>query len=77
MSMRAKYSIEAITDTYIFIKDTGKYDKSVTNDAENVVKELYQSGILGNRRLYYEDSVGDVDEMVHRDGYFLRFNAGF
>ena len=48
--------------------------RSVTNDAENVVKRLYEQ--YGNRQFFYKDTIGDWDELVHQDGTFTRFKSG-
>jgi hypothetical protein len=48
---------------------------SVTNDAESVVEYLYSEGDLtDDRKLYYYDTEGDLDEIVHEKGQFVRFN---
>lgn len=51
--------------------------RSVTNDAERVVRELWEQGRLFNeRRLFYYDSEGSLDELVHDEGTFVRFAPG-
>lgn len=50
---------------------------SVTNDAERVVEELFNIGLLdNNRQLFYYDSVGDLDELVHDGRDFTGFKLG-
>lgn len=77
MSRRANYSIFLDTPGKpLVIKDEGPWDKflSITNDAENVVQELVQSGKLENgRRLLYLDSEGALGELCIRDGVFVGF----
>lgn len=50
---------------------------SVTNDAENVVRRLLESGDLkpGQRLMYY-DSEGNLDEILIADGQFAGFAPG-
>lgn len=60
----------------LVIKDIGPWDQfmTVTNDAENVVKELAEQGLLPNgRQLLYYDSSGDFDEIVVENGQFKGF----
>jgi len=70
---RANYRIIDETDEYVLIQDLGPWDVylTVTNDAENVVKEL--SKIIGNKRLEYIDSDGDRDQLLVKDGKFAGF----
>jgi hypothetical protein len=72
----ANFTIEKVTDGYIAIRDLGPWDRhmSVTNDAEGVVERL--ASRLGNRRLFYYDSGGRLDELVVRDGRFVGFAPG-
>lgn len=61
----------------VTIRDLGPWDYhlSVTNDAEWVVQKMKTLG-LASRRLFYYDSVGQLDELVHADGRFVRFAPG-
>jgi len=53
---------------------------SVTNDAENVVFSLWKGGYLGTtrapKRLFYFDSEGFLDELLHDLGMFVGFAPG-
>lgn len=51
---------------------------SITNDAEAVVERLYMSGRLPvGRRLFYFDSEGRLDELLHDDaGRFVGYASG-
>lgn len=63
----------------LVIKDLGPWDRfaSITNDAENVVVELANAGRLPEgRRLFYIDSDGQKDELLHQGGRFLGFAPG-
>lgn len=44
---------------------------TVTNDAENVVAHVV--GHLGCHRIFYQDTDGQWDELVHQDGVFSTF----
>ena len=74
---RARYRIELQTDEVLFIKDVGADGMSVTNDAEAVVRDLHRNGMLGERQLLYQDSLGSVDEIKHDGkGSFQGFAPG-
>ncbi len=63
----------------LVIRDVGPWDRhpSVTNDADAVVAELAESGLLpSGRRLFYFDSEGQKDELIHEGGRFIRFAPG-
>ncbi len=71
--MRSVYDIVRTTTFEVVIRDAGGDGpyRSVTNDAERVVKELV--GNFGNRRIFYYDSQGDYGELVHENGRFKTF----
>lgn len=68
---RADYKIVEETENYIYIEDQNLGNRSVTNDAINVVADL--AAHLGDRRLYYRDSLGDIDEIMVKDSIFSGF----
>jgi hypothetical protein len=61
----------------IFIQDHSNTlgTKSVTNDAENVVRELQQD--YAGYRIMYLDTMDNWDELVHEHGRFKSFKPGF
>jgi len=64
---------------YIFIRDIGHNNgrKTVTNDAEYVVKLLYKEyEITDETRIFYDDSDGRIDELLHSGTRFTGFKAG-
>ena len=67
------YSIHKVTDEAIFIIDND-IGKSVTNDAEGIVARLV--GLHGNKPIFYRDTMGQWDELVHNNGVFTGFNFG-
>lgn len=74
----ATWIIVENADDALTIRDECKpWNMSITNDAENVVKALFSQGLITNeKRLYYYDSAGDLDELVHKDGKFVTFAPG-
>lgn len=64
----------------VVIRDVGPWDtfKSVTNDAEAVVRDLVASGQIKNngQRLFYFDSDGTLDELIVRNGAYFGFKVG-
>jgi hypothetical protein len=63
---------------YIFIRDTGHGAvRSVTNDAEYVVEQLCLEFEIGDEtRIFYEDSSGQIDELLHSGRTFRGCKAG-
>jgi len=63
---------------YIFIRDIGHVSgRSVTNDAEYIIDQLYLDfGITDETRIFYEDSEGDIDEILHIGKRFRGFKSG-
>ena len=77
MQAHAVYDILNETDTFILIKDIGhKTGKTVTNDAEYVIKNLPELCGIKGRRVFYIDSMGQTDEMIHNGVSFTSFRAG-
>ncbi len=79
MNRTANYAIVVKAPDQITIRDVGPWDKypTVTNDVENVVRELAAEGHLHNgRRLFYYDSDGVLDEILVKDGVFVGFAPG-
>ena len=64
------------TPEFIFIIDTGHHThvRTVTNDAEYVIETLARYHALGNRRLFYMDSEGQIEELLHYCGQFEGFS---
>jgi hypothetical protein len=76
MKTVSEFEIIYQTSEYMYIVDIGLVCKSVTNDAENVLKFLTKYHQLGSRRLIYRDSEGQIDEILHDNGKFMRFAPG-
>jgi hypothetical protein len=74
--LRAKFVVVKQTHEYTYIADVGKTATSVTNNVEAIVKFLSGNHILGSRRLFYRDSDGQIDEIIHDNGAFIRFAPG-
>ena len=71
--MKSSFSITEIKDDRVVILDNNLGGRSVTNDAENVVEYLYS--VYGNRRIFYIDSDGVLDELRHKNGNFVGFGS--
>lgn len=69
---QADFEIVYKDDYLIYIKDLDLGNRSVTNDVENVLKRI--EGI-GKRRVFYKDSMGKIDEILHDRGHFKGFKA--
>lgn len=74
-SRSARFRIEKFEVDRIVIRDLGPWDQhlSVTNDAEGVIRQLRPAP---QQRVFYYDSMGQLDELVHEDGRFVRFAPG-
>jgi len=72
----ANFSIIRITDDYIYIRDDGGCSKSITNDAEWVIEYLTAEYELNNRRVFYADTDGRIDELAHKGGKFTGYKPG-
>ena len=69
--------IEFVPGEYIYIKDVGVNCRSVTNDAENVVEKLFKENSMSSMtRIFYKDSAGQIDELLHAYRKFIGFKAG-
>jgi hypothetical protein len=86
MNHHAKFEIvyEESTLAHITIRDLCGA-RSITNDAEAVVRVLHRAGLLtceaplrpGPRGLYYYETTGQLDEILHDGkGRFLGFKPG-
>lgn len=75
----SRYEVLSSTSVAVTIRDVGhdRGCRTVTNDAERVVGDLHRRSLLGTRRLFYYDSFGMLDEIVHDDqGRFTAFRPG-
>jgi hypothetical protein len=63
---------------YIFVRYIGHTSgRTVTNDPEYIVEQLYLDfGITDETRIFYEDSEGQVDELLHNGNKFRGFKFG-
>lgn len=68
---QADYRLVEETDEINFIVDLNLGQKSVTNDAEEVVREL--NARFPGRRIVYRDSEGGWGELKHDNGRFTGF----
>jgi len=72
MSNPPNYDIVEDSDEYILIRDLGDDNcLSITKGAEIIVDEL--SMRLDGRKLYYIDSEGYIDQLLHENGMFMGF----
>lgn len=73
---RSTYLIAHETETLVLIVDCD-VGRTVTNDAENVIRDLDHSlqGGLRNRRVFYRDTDFRFDELQHDRGIFSGFKA--
>lgn len=73
--VKSNFDVLVDREQFILLMDLGPWDKfrTITNDAENVVKEMAQRG-LGDRKLFYVDSEGGITQLIHDGGgVFITF----
>jgi hypothetical protein len=67
--MNASFSLTTRKHAAFLVDHDGK--KSITNDAEAVVQHVLAA--FPNHRIFYQDTQGDWDELVHNGVEFVRF----
>ncbi len=58
----------------VFLVDLNTGGLSLTNDAESVVRLIFNR--YGQKRIIYRDSEGRWDEMLHDKGVFIDYKPG-
>jgi hypothetical protein len=72
MKLRSCFHIAKTTSQFIAIVDEDR-GLSVTNDAEAVVAHLIEHEGATAKRIFYRDTDGKWDELLHNDGKFVDF----
>lgn len=72
----ARFRVETDSVDCVVLRDLGPWNErqTITNDVEAVVTTLARK--LGARRLFYFDSMEQLDEIVVRNGQFVAFRRG-
>lgn len=74
--MRASYTVDRVTSNSVLGKMVFIVDNDVgvtiTNDAENVVKDVLAK--YPNHRIIYRDTDSNWDELLHWNGAFTGFS---
>lgn len=68
--LRCSYQVVQTTPDTVYIIDNDRR-MSITNDAEAVVASLQEK--YAGKRIIYRDTMGNWDELVHKDGVFTSF----
>lgn len=73
--MYIRYNIIQANETCIVLKDMGPWNRymTITNAAEHVIEDMQRIFIIGNRRIFYYDSEGELTELLVKDGRFAGF----
>jgi hypothetical protein len=69
---RSSYTVMFASSDVVFIADDD-IGMSVTNDAENVCKDVNRA--FPGKRIVYRDTDGISNELVHDNGRFIRFDS--
>lgn len=70
---RARFHIELDGDDVVVLIDRNEGDRSVTNDAEAVVRQIREVLDLTARRIVYRDTEGKWDGIAVANGEFHHF----
>jgi hypothetical protein len=81
---KSKFSILEINSSFILIEDEFDGNQmTVTNDAENVTKYLYDFYLWhinsfppDDWKIFYKDTDGNIDTLLHTKGVFNGFKPG-
>lgn len=70
----SNFNVKHVSDFEVMIEDISDRTntRSITNDADRVCAELYKR--YGNVQFFYIDTMGNVDELVHKHGEFVCFS---
>ncbi len=69
---KANFTVDTVPG-FVLLEDLGT-GMSITNDAEQVVRWLAETGVLDDgRRVLYRDTLGTWDELLHKGGRFAGF----
>ena len=73
--MKANWTTVEIAGDYMLIRDVGPWDShsTITNDAEEVIRAVVATNLLGDRKLFYVDSDGRIDRLMIENGEFAGF----
>lgn len=67
------YQIVATTSDYVALIDNND-GVSITNDAENIVRDLITNGLVSNGTLIiYRDTLGQWDQLCIESGKFIGY----
>ena len=72
---RSDFEVVVITDNAVYLVDLDLGRRSVTNDAEEVVREVLRRHCVNGtkKQIIYMDSMGEWAEMVHDGKRFVGF----
>lgn len=80
-TLKSNFEILNIKDNFILLQDLLYNSKdsytSVTNDAKNVVKFIVEKYNAENKQIFYIDTDGRVDELLHDGSKFIGFRFGY
>lgn len=70
---KAKYVWCILENIIVIMEDHDGLSMSVTNDMENVIKEIYQTEKGLPETVIYKDTEGIWDQVICKDGEFVDF----
>ena len=72
----ARFIIEQSTPEFLYIKDLSETKKNITTDTQRVLWHIYKHNSLGNRRLFYKDTLDKYNEILHENGILKGIKFG-
>jgi hypothetical protein len=72
---KIQYQIIRITDTLVLIRDLNQ-GASITNYPSETLNHLSQRHSIKWKRIFYRDTIGRFDQIVHNNGIFVCFRPG-
>lgn len=75
MAKFKNHHIKIITDKFIYFVE-GKTGATVADDIDDVVHRLQLLWSIGNRRIFYKDRYGSIDEIIVHNGRFSHYLTG-
>jgi hypothetical protein len=74
MMHRARYTMRRIGDA-VLLEDAAGETRSVTNDAEGVIRDLVERGVRVDKCvIVYRDTMGIWDQLLTHNGEFATFH---
>jgi hypothetical protein len=72
MARLLNHQLRIIMDDFVYVEE-GRTGLPVAENIDAVVRALQRNWHLGERRIFYRDTYGDIDEIILCNGAFERY----